>query len=220
VRTHTFLAAILITAAAFGQKEKDADRFAKWEKEVAAIEKRQTENPPDKNPEVFVGSSTIRLWDLKKSFPRLNAVNSGFGGSEIRDVTHFADRLVFKHKPYSIIFYAGDNDINAGRTPDQVLTDFKAFADAAHAKLPETHVHFISIKPSPARWAKYDIQTKANELVKALCEKNDWLSYIDLVPLLLGDDGKPRAELYAKDGLHLSPAGYEVLNKLIGKSVD
>jgi lysophospholipase L1-like esterase len=209
----------LFLSVASGQP-KDADSAAKWEKEIAAIEKRQTENPPKKNPEVYVGSSTIRLWDLKKSFPRLNAVNSGFGGSQIRDVTHFADRLVFKHEPFSIIFYAGDNDINAGRTPEQVVTDFKAFADAAHAKLPKTHIYFISIKPSPARWAKFDAQSKANELVKTLCEKNEWLSYIDFVPFLLGADGKPIPDLYDKDGLHLSPKGYEVLSKLVARSVD
>jgi lysophospholipase L1-like esterase len=217
------LSVLLILAFAIvvrAQPAKDADRFAKWEKEVAAIEKRQTDNPPKKNPEVYVGGSTIRLWDLKKSYPRLNAVNSGFGGSEIRDVTHFADRLVFKHQPFGIIFYAGDNDINSGRTPEQVVSDFKAFADAAHAKLPETHIYFISIKPSPARWAQFEKQSKANELVKSLCEKCGWVSYIDLVPHLLGADGKPIPDLYAKDGLHLSPAGYEVLSKLVGKSVD
>jgi hypothetical protein len=216
------LTAILSFASALlsvAQPAKDYDRSAKWEKEVAAIEKRQAEKPPQKGGIVFTGSSTIRLWDLTKSFPDWKATNSGFGGSEIRDVTHFADRLVFKHEPRAIVFYAGDNDINSGRTPEQVFADFKAFVEAAHARAPKSHIYFIAVKPSPSRWAKYEIQTKANALVKELCEKDNRLTYVDVVPLLLGKDGRPREELYVKDKLHLSPAGYEILTNAVKKAV-
>src|SRR5438105_5005414 len=118
-------------------QSKDADRAAKWEKEVAVIEKRQAENPPTKGGIVFAGSSTVRLWDLKKAFPDWQATNSGFGGSEMRDVTRFADRLIVKHEPRAIVVYAGDNDINSGRTSEQALADFRAFAEAVHNRLPK-----------------------------------------------------------------------------------
>lgn len=202
-----------------GQPAKDADRFARWEKEVAAIEKRQAARPPERGGIVFTGSSTIRMWDLAKSFRDWGPANSGFGGSEIRDVTHFADRLVFKHEPRAIVFYAGDNDVNSGRTPEQVVADFRAFVEATHKALPRTRVYFIAIKPSPARWKQYETQAKANALVKDLCAKDERLTYIDVAPLLLGTDGKPREELYAKDRLHLSPAGYEVLTDAVKKVV-
>jgi lysophospholipase L1-like esterase len=208
------LSAVLIlglTVSVLGQSAKDADRFARWEKEVAAIEKRQAEKPPAKGGIVFAGSSTIRLWDLTKSFPDWKATNSGFGGSEIRDVTHFADRLVFKHEPRAIVVYAGDNDVNSGRTSEQVLADFQVFTEATHKVLPKTRIYFIAIKPSPARWTKYEVQTKANALVKEFCAKDQRLAYIDAVTPLLGKDDKPRDELYVKDRLHLSPAGYEIL---------
>ncbi|HEY2908801.1 MAG TPA: hypothetical protein VGI99_01055, partial [Gemmataceae bacterium] len=47
----------------------DEARFAKWEKEIAAIEKRLQANPPKKDGVIFVGSSSIRLWKLDQSFP-------------------------------------------------------------------------------------------------------------------------------------------------------
>jgi hypothetical protein len=219
MRRQALLPILVLTISVLGQPAKESDRFARWEKEVAAIEKRQAENSPGKGGVVFAGSSTIRLWDLAKSFPDWKATNSGFGGSEIRDVTHFADRLVFKHEPRAIVFYAGDNDINAGRTPEQLLADFRAFAEATHKALPKTRVYFIAIKPSPARWVKYETQTRANALVKDFCAKDDRLVYIDVVPLLLGTDGKPREELYVKDRLHLSPAGYEALIGAVRKAV-
>jgi lysophospholipase L1-like esterase len=188
---------------------KDAGRFAKWEKEIAAIEKRLADAPPKTGSLVFAGSSSIRLWNLKKSFPDLDAVNVGFGGSQIPDSTHFAPRIILPLKPSAIVFYAGDNDIAAGRKPAQVAADFEAFAAAVHKDLPKCRVLFVAVKPSIARWKQFDTQTKANALVKEFCEKDERLTFVDVVPQMLGDDGMPVADLFAKDGLHLSAAGYE-----------
>src|SRR5436305_14254960 len=105
MRRLTALLVVAVAVTALAQPAKDADRAAKWEKEVAAIEKRQAENPPTKGGIVFAGSSTVRLWDLKKAFPDWQATNSGFGGSEMRDVTRFADRLIVKHEPRAIVVY-------------------------------------------------------------------------------------------------------------------
>ena len=187
-----------------------ADPFAKWEKEIAAIEKRLKESPPKPDPVFFAGSSSIRLWDLKKSFPDLAAVNVGFGGSRIPDSTHFAPRIILPYKPKAIVFYAGDNDLAGGGSPKQLADDFAAFAAAIHKGLPKTRVLFIPVKPSLKRWELFDKQKEANALVKAQCEKNDRLGYVDIVPGMLGPDGKPNPELFVKDGLHLSPKGYEV----------
>src|SRR5262245_61214694 len=92
-----------------------ADDFTKWETEMAALEKKPAEGRP--GGLAFIGSSSIRLWDLKKAFPDGNALNCGFGGSQIRHSTHFAKRLLAPLKPGTIVFYAGDNDIAAKRKP-------------------------------------------------------------------------------------------------------
>jgi len=214
----TLCASLVVMAApALSQSAKDADRYARWEKEITALEKKQAESPPEKSGIVFAGSSTVRLWDLTTAFPK--ATNSGFGGSEIRDVTHFADRIILKHEPRVIVFYAGDNDVKSGRTPQQVDEDFEAFVSAVHKQLPKTKVYFISIKPSVARWSLFDVQTKANKLVKDFCERDERLGYIDVVPAMLGKDGNPVPELFVKDGLHLTPKGYEIFNEAVKKGM-
>ena len=43
------------------------DPFARWEKNIAAIEKRLKADPP-KPAVFFAGSSSIVLWDLKNGF--------------------------------------------------------------------------------------------------------------------------------------------------------
>jgi len=188
----------------------------RFEKEIAAFEKKDQESPPKDNGILFIGSSTIRLWKLAKSFPNQDLLNRGFGGSQIADAVHFAPRIVVKYKPRLILFYAGDNDVAAGKTPEKVLADFQAFVDIVHKELPKTRIVFISIKPSLARLKLLDKQTRANELVEAYCKGKDYLGYLDITKALLGTDGKPRIELYAKDGLHLSEEGYRQWTGLVG----
>src|SRR3954465_15809073 len=125
---------------------------ARFETEIAAFEKWDHQNAVPQNCILFVGSSTIRLWQTADAFPELPVVNRGFGGSTIPDVNHFADRIVFKYKPRRIVFYAGDNDLAAGRTPDRVFSDFQTFLVSAHEHLPNAQIIFLAIKPSIARW--------------------------------------------------------------------
>jgi len=53
--------------------------YAKWEKEVAAYEASDRQNPPPKGGILFIGSSTIRLWKtLADDYPNLKVINRGF----------------------------------------------------------------------------------------------------------------------------------------------
>ena len=191
--------------------------FTKWEKEIAALEKKNASVKP--GGIVFVGSSTIRLWDLKKSFPDWNAVNCGFGGSEIRHSTYFAKRIVAPLKPEKIVFYGGDNDLAAKRTPQQVRDDFAAFVKEIHEQLPKVKIYWMPIKPSVKRWAIYDQQKEANKLVKEIIEKDPLLVYVDLVALHLDSNGKPDPKYFVADGLHLSEAGYAKWNDVLKKEL-
>jgi lysophospholipase L1-like esterase len=191
----------------WGQQE---GRFAQWEKAIAAYEEQDKKNPPPKDAFLFVGSSSIRIWDLPKSFPDLPVINRGFGGSQIIDSAHFAARLVNKHQPKMVLLYAGDNDIAGGKSPDQVLADFQAFVKAVRADLPKTPIAYLCIKPSIARWKLIDKVRQANKLIEEECKKGQQLIYIDVSKGMLGDDGMPKAELFIKDGLHLGPEGYKL----------
>jgi lysophospholipase L1-like esterase len=195
------------------------DPFAKWEKNIVAIERRLAAHPPKTGAVFFVGSSSILFWDLKKWFPDKDYVNVGFGGSIVRDSTHFAPRILTPHKPGTIVFYAGDNDIAQNRPPEEVLADFKSFVAAIRADNPSCRVLFIPIKPSLARWKSYDAQTRANALVRNYCAKGEHLDYIDIVPLMLGTNGTPNPDLFVKDGLHLSAKGYELWTAEVAKAL-
>ncbi len=188
---------------------------ARFESEIAAFEKWDHQNAVPRDPILFVGSSTIRLWQTANAFPDLPVINRGFGGSTTTDVNHFAERIVFKYNPRVIVFYSGDNDIAAGRTPDRVFNDFQTFANSVRERLPNTQLIYLAIKPSTARWKLWPKMQEVNTRVKELTQQNDHLTYIDTAPPLLAPDGQPQKTLFRDDGLHMNPRGYAAWNKLL-----
>ena len=162
-----------------------------------------------------MGSSSIRIWNVAKSFPDLTVLNRGFGGSQIADSVYFADRIVIKYKPRAIVFYAGDNDLAAGKGPEQVFEDFKQFVAKVHAALPKTPIVFISIKPSIARWKLIDQGREANKLIAALAADDPLLKFIEVGPPMLDTEGQPRTDLFLPDGLHMNAKGYELWTSLL-----
>lgn len=183
---------------------------ARFESEIAAFERQDAKNTPPRDAVLFVGSSSIRMWPTAKHFPAFAVINRGFGGSHISDVIHFADQIVFSYKPRAVVFYAGDNDVAAGKSPPRVLADYRAFCELVREKLPAAPIVFISIKPSLARWAKWPTMREANRLIEDYCDSTDHLEYVDIAKPMIGADGEPRGELFVGDGLHLSETGYRV----------
>lgn len=195
--------------------------FDKWEDEISKIEAREKANPPAPGGIVFAGSSSIRLWKLDEAFPGLPVVNAGFGGSVVADSTHFAPRIVIPLKPKVIVFYAGDNDSANGLPAKQIADDFTGFADLIQSSLPGCRILYIPIKPSIQRAKLWPLQSDANSRIRTFCESRPaTLEYLDFATPLLTADGKTQPELYQKDGLHLSPAGYAIWNKLLRPKLD
>jgi len=208
----SWLSLLIGNVALLRAREPDAPRFAS---EIAAFEKDDHQNAVPHDCILFVGSSTIRLWQTADAFSGLPVVNRGFGGSTIADVNYYFDRIVAKYAPRTIVFYSGDNDIAAGRSPNAVVGDFQTFMTRTHEKLPDTRIIFLSVKPSPLRWQMWPKMQEVNARVQALSEKNDYLTYVDTAPTILGEGGEPRKDLFRDDGLHMNEKGYEAWNKLL-----
>jgi lysophospholipase L1-like esterase len=205
-----FVLAFIPLTRADDKAPPKAHDYAKWEKEIAAFEEADAKKVPPKNAIVFVGSSSIRMWKtLAEDFPKHQVINRGFGGSEIVDSTYFADRIVLPYAPRMIVFYAGGNDINAGKAPDVVVADFKAFVAKVREKLPKTEIAFISIAGNPARWAQVEKVKAVNSAVAAWIKDQPHMKYIDVFPKMLGEDGQPK-DIFIADKLHMNADGYKI----------
>ena len=193
-----------------------ASASAQWESEIAQFEVADRTNPPRPGGVVFVGSSSIRMWpDLRADFPGVDVVQRGFGGSEIADAVYYAPRIVLKYHPRLIVFYAGDNDIANGKSPETVFRDYASFVALVERALPDTRIAFISIKPSGSRWALVDKMRAANAMIRDYIAHDPRQVYVDVFTPMLGPNGLPRDELFVEDKLHMTPAGYALWRNLL-----
>lgn len=159
---------------------------------------------------VFTGSSSVRMWDLEESFgDKIDGINRGFGGSIINDNIQFLNQTVVPYTPRVVVLYAGDNDIGIGMKVEEVVADYQKFCEQLHQEFPKTQLIYIAIKPSLARWEMWPRMKEVNDQIQDLAEKSDWQYFADIAPGMLGEDGKPRPELFVEDGLHMSKQGYK-----------
>lgn len=209
------LLAALLGAMPLRAQQADTS-YRQWEADIHAFEQADSAQKPPAHGILFVGSSSIRLWEsLADDFAGLPVYNRGFGGSELHDVAHFADRIVIPYAPRTVVVYAGDNDLANGRSPEQVAADFRRFTRTVHRALPKARIVFIAVKPSIDRWKIVDKVRRANTLVRRYTRTDRRLAYADIFTPMLGADGKPRPELFREDGLHMTPAGYQLWTSVV-----
>lgn len=187
-----------------------------WATDMAGFAAQDARQPPPAHPVVFTGSSSVRMWaSLAADFPRQPVLNRGFGGSQLRDAIWHADQVAVRYQPRRIVLYAGDNDIDAGRTPEQVRDDFRAFVARIRRDLPDVPIAWLAIKPSLARVDQLPAQQRANALVEAAAARMHDVDFIDVATPMLDADGRPRAELFLEDGLHMNRKGYELWRGIV-----
>ncbi len=207
---------LLVVIALLGLRTQEPPKVDKWEKDITAFEEKDKTSPPPRNEIVFVGSSSIRLWKSAEAFPDLKVINRGFGGSEMGDAAKYAERIILPYKPRIVVVFAGGNDINAGKMPEQVAEAFKTLVGKVHAALPRTKVYYISLFPNVKRRGQDEKCCKANELIQAFTKTDERLGYIDTASKMRAADGGPRPELLRDDGLHMNDDGYKIWNEMVG----
>jgi lysophospholipase L1-like esterase len=209
-----FLSLLLGTTPALAQQQDTT--ASRWESDIRAFERADSARLPPEGAILFVGSSSIRLWTtLQRDFPGYPVINRGFGGSELSDAVHFADRIVVRYQPREVVVYAGDNDIADGKQPEQILANYEQLVSIVHQQLPRAKIAYISIKPSLARWRLVEQIRTTNRLIRDYSSRDPLLSYIDVFTPMLARDGTPRKELFAPDGLHLNAEGYALWTEIV-----
>jgi hypothetical protein len=188
--------------------------------EVDRFSKADKVSPPAACQALFVGSSSIVHWKetLPSDMAPMPVINRGFGGSHIEYVNLWFDQIVAGYRPRAIVFYAGENDLDAGKSVERVVSDFDEFMDRKAKALGETPVYFISLKPSKLRFGQFPLQTLVNNAIRDRAAKRSDLHYIDVVSAMLDEAGKPR-DLFVADGLHMNARGYEIWTRIVRAAV-
>jgi len=194
----------------------------RFEKNVAAYEAIDRTNPPPQKAILLVGDSQFYRWKtVAEDLPDYTVVNRGIDSFQTSDLVFFADRLVLPYNPRMIVTHIGGNDVHTGKSPEQVLADFKAFVAKVRAHYPSIPIAFSSLTPGPGRWEEAPQRKATNQRIKDYIATQPNLLFIDLWDAMLTPDGEPREDLWVADRVHPNHAGYllrvKIMRPLLGE---
>ncbi|HEC83948.1 MAG: acetylhydrolase [Candidatus Parabeggiatoa sp. nov. 2] len=211
---------VLFRDELFGLIDKIMMNPSRFEEQIRWFETNDIRNPPEKGAILFVGSSSLKMWKtLEPDMAPLKVINRGFGGSQATHVIQYVERIVIPYQPTKIVFYEGDNDIAAGKSPRRFLKDCQTFVEKVHTALPDTTIYFLSIKPSLAREHLWKTMQKANALLEEYTKAHDFIEFIDISNAMYDEMGKLLVNVFQPDGVHLNAAGYQIWTEIIKKRI-
>ncbi|MFZ2995225.1 GDSL-type esterase/lipase family protein [Sphingobium sp.] len=192
----------------------NADPSFPFAREIEAFAQADASGPALRDATLFLGSSSIRLWDIARSFAGNTVVNRGFGGATTPDVLRHYKRLLPPVPPRAVIVYVGENDLAGGATPDAVARNLVMLLRQLRTDYPRARIACLSLKPSPIRWTLWPKLAAVNRAVADRVRAMR-VDFIDVGGVLLAPDGLPDASLFRADGLHMNPEGYRRWTRLV-----
>jgi lysophospholipase L1-like esterase len=200
-------AGVLMTGVQAGAQSPEL--AARFEQKVIEYQALDRATPPPKDAILFAGDSQFYRWKtIHEDLPGYTLINRGIDSFQFRDLIHYADRIVIPYAPRLIVLHVGGNDVHNGRTPTQVLEDFKTFVKAVRAKLPAVPIVYSSITPGPGRWDEAPQRRETNRVIREYVATQPDLKFVDLWEPMLTADGRPREDIWVEDRVHPNHAGY------------
>ncbi len=192
-----------------------------WHNEIKRLKRRVSRLESQENLTAIYGSSSVRLWvTMQKDLVPFNVVNLGFGGSTFSWCIHYFDEIFKEAFPSKIVLYGGENDLNQGKTPQEVLASCKELVQMIYKKYPDVELALISLKPSVEREYMIPQIIETNLLLSKYFITELQSQYINVFGQMITADNRPIPELYMSDGLHLNKRGYKIWSSTVKKALE
>lgn len=197
---------------------QDFGGFCKYEKANQALPEATV------NRVIYFGDSITEFW--KKDIPGIDpqdTLNRGYSGQTTSQMVIRFRADVINLKPKIVHLMAGTNDIagNTGPTTlERMKNNFRSMGDLAKAN--GIRVVIGSILPAKAFSWRAGIRPAEtirtfNTWLKSYAKENGF-TYVDYHSALTDAEGG-LSEEYAKDGVHPTRAGYEVMIRLAQQAI-
>ena len=195
-----------------------------FEEEVSLLESLDFEEKAGEKDVLFIGSSSIRLWDnIQVDMYPYSSIKRGYGGAHFYDLIHFSERLVKNHSPKAILIFVanditGSNDLTnkvGDLSPNEVKKLFKynyKLIRNIHKHIP---IFLIETTPTPKRWKVWNKILQANKKLERFCKQVPNLYFISTRDKFIGADGLPIQSFFLNDKLHLNVDGYKLWSSVI-----
>ena len=195
-----------------------------FEEEVSFLESLDFKEKAGEKDVLFIGSSSIRLWDnIQVDMYPYSSIKRGYGGAHFYDLIHFSERLVKNHSPKAILIFVanditGSNDLTnivGDLSPNEVKKLFRynyKLIRSIHKHIP---IFLIETTPTPKRWKVWNKILQANKKLERFCKQVPNLYFISTRDKFMGADGLPIQSLFLNDELHLNVDGYKLWSSVI-----
>lgn len=208
------LVAVLPLVASAQKKDKDWADYGRYEKANAALTKAPTV--------VFMGNSITQCWDEMHPdyFKNNNFAGRGISGQVTQQMMSRFRADVIDLDPRAVVILAGTNDVarnNGYISLEHIAQNIESMIQLAKAN--RIKVILCSVLPvKQYKWRK-DLDNvswqivELNKMLKKLARKYGckWVDfYSPMVDSEGGLDGR-----YTKDGVHPTPAGYDLMEEII-----
>ncbi|GAB5517793.1 MAG: hypothetical protein RhofKO_00440 [Rhodothermales bacterium] len=205
------LVLISVGCASADLVDRYREESAQWEGDITAAEAAVTP-PAEGQPHLlFVGSSSIRLWEtIETDMAPFQVTRLGFGGAKLSDVAVYADRLTHPYTFEALMLFVG-NDIwgNADdKSAEEIAALFEYIVERTRVQHPTVPIYWIEITHSPSRWHLFGQVDEAQRAIEAATERLPNVHFIPTKDVFLAGNGEPDPAYFIEDRLHLSEAGY------------
>ncbi len=190
----------------------------RWASEMARIQKLNESETHSDDAVLFIGSSSIRLWDtIKADIAPHQPIQRGYGGARYSDLAVFAERLITPHRYQAMVVFVG-NDVT-GSEADLSLEEIERLAryvvGVSRAHQPAAPVLLVEVTPTSSRYRVWPQIRRVNDLLReiAMTEPNTY--FVPTAEYYLDAENKPVDRYFRSDRLHLNEQGYTVWSALI-----
>lgn len=192
----------------------------RWSQDVERLRQLDDlETYPD-NAVLFIGSSSIRLWDnIQEDLAPIVPIRRGFGGAKSVDLAVFAPELVRAHRYSALVVFVA-NDIagearKVDQAPENVVAWLKEVWWVSQQHQPKAPLLLIEITPAASRRHVWKQQRELNHRLRNWTLQEPNVYFLPTAEYFLDAQDEVRPELFVEDRLHLSRAGYRVWGSLI-----
>ncbi|MCX6260857.1 MAG: GDSL-type esterase/lipase family protein [Bacteroidia bacterium] len=217
-RSFILIALIILVSCVPLSKYRELPEVKAWESDIEKFEQLDISKSYPSDAILIAGSSSIRLWsNIGKDMMPYNVIQRGYGGAKLSDFAIYADRIIYPHPCQAIVIFIA-NDISGNendKSPLEVSQLFRKTLYIIRRKFTDTPVFWISVTPTPSRWAVWPEIKEANGMIKDICESHKNTYFIDTEKYFLNSSGLPRSELFLDDKLHLNADGYAIWTGII-----
>jgi lysophospholipase L1-like esterase len=166
---------------------------------------------------VFLGDSLTESFDLEHYFKIANVRNRGISGDTTYQVRYRLEEII-RAKPKKLFLMIGINDFFQGTDEITILRHIASIIEEFQQNSPETELFAQSILPVNELKLMTDENINLsifslNDGLRLICHEFQ-IHFADIYADFLNNQGE-MDEKYTFDGVHLSPAGYDLWARLI-----